>query len=157
MTFSQFNASDAPADLRHSTMEVRGTKGTLYLSWNGFEVVPENLTDKVFPALSPLDRSLSRAYESGRKPVIKARKFEGEDPTALHARNFLDCVRSRQKCNCDIETGHRSTSTTLIANIAHQTKSYLEWDAKAERFTNNPAANKHLNYEYRAPYKLPEV
>jgi predicted dehydrogenase len=157
VTFSQFNTTAAPADLRHSTMEVRGTKGTLYLTWNGFEIVPENLTDKVFPALSPLDRSLSRDYESGRKPVIQPRKFEGEDPTALHARDFLDCVRSRQKCNCDIETGHRSTSTTLIANIAHQTKSYLEWDAKAERFTNNPAANKHLSYEYRAPYKLPEV
>jgi len=155
VTFSQFNTSDAPADLRNCTMELRGTKGTLYLTWNGFEVVPENLTDKDFPALSPLDRSRSNDYASGRKPVIKARKFEGEDPTALHARNFLDCVRSRQKCNCDIETGHRSTSTTLIANIAHQTKSYLEWDAKAERFTNNPAANKHLNYEYRAPYKLP--
>jgi predicted dehydrogenase len=157
VTFSQFNTTDAPADLRHSTMEVRGTKGTLYLTWNGFEIVPENLTDKVFPALSPLDRSLSRDYESGREPVIKARKSEGEDPTALHARNFLDCVRSREKCNCDIEIGHRSTSTTLIANIAHQTKSYLEWDAKAERFTNNPAANKHLSYEYRAPYKLPEI
>ncbi|MFB3922753.1 MAG: Gfo/Idh/MocA family oxidoreductase [Terriglobia bacterium] len=157
VTFSQFNASDAPADLRSSTMEIRGTKGTLYLTWNGYEVVPENLTDKAFPALSPLDRSLSREYASGRKPVIPPRKSEGEDATALHARNFLDCMRSRQKCNCDIETGHRSTSTTLIANIAQKTKSYLEWDAKAERFTNSPAANKLLNYQYRAPYKLPEV
>jgi predicted dehydrogenase len=157
VTFSQFNASAAPADLRDSTMEVRGTKGTLYLTWNGYEVVPEELTEKEFPALSPLDRSLSREYQSGRKPVIKARKSEGEDPTALHARNFLDCVRSRQKCNCDIETGHRSTSTALIANIALKTKSYLEWDAQTERFTNNPAANKHLSYEYRPPYKLPEV
>ena len=41
-----------------------------------------------------------------------------------------------------------------IANIAHRTKSYLEWDAKAERFTNNEAANKHLQYKYRAPYRL---
>ena len=34
-------------------------------------------------------------------------------------------------------------------------RSYLEWDAKAERFTNNEAANKLLSYEYRKPYKLP--
>ena len=27
--------------------------------------------------------------------------------------------------------------------------------AKAERFTNNEAANKLLSYKYRAPYKLP--
>ena len=56
--------------------------------------------------------------------------------------------------HCDIETGHRSTSATLLANIAHKTKSYLEWDAKAEKFTNNQAANKYLQYQYRAPYKL---
>ena len=51
-------------------------------------------------------------------------------------------------------TGHLSTSATLIANIAHKTKSYLEWDARAERFTNNEAANRYLQYKYRAPYRL---
>jgi len=155
VTFSQFNTNDAPADRRHGNLEIRGTKGTLYLTYTSYDVVPEDINEKIFPALTPLDRSLSRDYESDRKPVIPPRKVEGEDSTPLHARNFLDCIRSRQPCTCDIETGHRSTSATLIANIAHQTKSYLEWDGKAERFTNNPAANKYLSYEYRAPYKLP--
>lgn len=156
-TFSQFNANAAPADLRDGMVEVRGTKGTLYLTGGGYEVVPENITEKVYPALSPLDRSLGREYRSGRKPLIESKKVEDKyDDTTLHARNFLDCIRSRRTCNCDIETGHRSTSATLIANIAHKTRSYLEWDAKTERFTNNPAANSYLSYEYRAPYRLPE-
>lgn len=155
VTFSQFNANAAPADRRHGNLEFRGTKGTLYLTYTGYDVVPEEINEKVFPALTPLDRSLSRDYESDRKAVIQPRKVEGEDSTPLHARNFLDCIRSRQPCTCDLETGHRSTSATLIANIAHKTKSYLEWDGKAERFTNNPAANKYLSYEYRSPYKLP--
>jgi predicted dehydrogenase len=156
-TFSQFNTNAARADLRGSTMEVRGTKGTLYLGWNGYEVVPEKVTEMEYPALTPLDRSLGGKWESDRRALIGPKKFEGEDSTSLHARNFLDCVRSRQICNCDIETGHRSTTATLIANVALRTKSYLEWDAKSERFTNNPAANKLLSYAYRAPYKLPEV
>jgi hypothetical protein len=42
-----------------------------------------------------------------------------------------------------------------IGNIAHKTRSLLEWDAKAERFTNKPEANRLLSYEYRAPYRLP--
>ena len=42
----------------------------------------------------------------------------------------------------------------LIANIALRTKSHLQWDGKAEKFTNNEAANKWLQYKYRAPYKL---
>jgi hypothetical protein len=87
--------------------------------------------------------------------MIAAKKVEGRTQDAHHARNFLDCVRSRERCHCDIETGHRSTSATLLGNIAYKTKSYLEWDARAERFTNNQAANKHLSYEYRAPYELP--
>jgi len=157
VTFSQFNANAAPADRRHGNLEFRGTKGTLHLTYDGYEIVPEEITEKVFPALTPLDRSLSREYQSGRKTMIEPKKVEGDDGTPLHARNFLDCIRSRQQCNCDIETGHRSTSATLIANIAHKMKTYLEWDAKAERFTNNPAANKHLSYQYRAPYKLPEA
>lgn len=53
-------------------------------------------------------------------------------------------------------TGHRSTSATLLANIALRTKSHLEWDRNAERFTNSQDANKLLTYRYRAPYKFPE-
>ncbi len=81
--------------------------------------------------------------------------MSGKILDADHARNFLDCVKSRKPPTCDIEFGHRATTAPLIANIAHRTKSYLEWDAKAERFTNNEAANKLLSYEYRKPYKLP--
>ncbi len=155
--FSQFNTNGAPADLHGDIMEVRGAKGTLYLTWNGYEVTPEETATMDFPALTPLDRSLGRKWETSRKTWIEPHKAEGEDSTALHARNFLDCVRSREICHCDIETGHRSTSTTLIANIAHKTRSYLEWDPTGERFTNSDEANKLLSHAYRAPYVLPEV
>jgi predicted dehydrogenase len=159
VTFSQFNASAAPAAAKSAEIEFRGTKGTLYVQGNGYEVVPEVITDHEFPARSPLTREADRQYRSGAKPMIEGKKVTGNSvgDTEPHARNFLDCVKSRAKCNCDIEIGHRSTSTTLLANIAHQTRSYLEWDAKAERFTNNAAANKLLNYEYRSPYQLPAV
>ena len=55
----------------------------------------------------------------------------------------------------DVEYGHRCTSAALVANTAHRTRSFLEWDAKAERVTNNAAANKLLTYEYREPYTFP--
>jgi len=155
VTFSQFNASAAPAGLRNGEVEIRGTKGTLYLQSSGYEVVPENVTENEFPVFNPLDRAVNRQWRMGEKALIEPKKITGGSgsSTAPHARNFLDCVKSRQKCNCDIETGHRSTSTTLIANIAYKTRSFLEWDAKSERFTNNPAANKFLSYAYRAPYQ----
>jgi predicted dehydrogenase len=156
VTFSQYNASAPPAAGQpRAEIEFRGTKGTLYLYSNGFEVVPESVTPNEFAARTPLDRSKERGWRTGARTLIEPRKKAGKAPTEAHARNFLDCVRSRQKCNCDIEVGHRDTTAALIGNIAHKSKKYLEWDAKVERFTNDEAANKHLSYAYRAPYKLP--
>ena len=151
VTFSQYNASGAQADRNDSHVEVRGTKGALYLTGNSFEIVPEEISDKVFPAITPLDRKLGGAYASGRKPAIAPFRREGRDPTTLHARNFLDCVRSRKPCSCPIETGHRSTAAALIANIALKTRAHLEWDGKSERFKNNGEADQYLSCRYRAP------
>jgi predicted dehydrogenase len=152
--FAQYNANSAPGNLQGSEMEFRGTKGTMYIHGNRWEVVPEKVTDKISYARTPLDRESEKSYNPSRKPAMDGKKMSGSQDTAFHARNFIDSVKSRAKCNCDIEIGHRSTSATLIANIAHRTKSYLEWDAGAERFTNHEAANKYLQHKYRAPYKL---
>lgn len=90
------------------------------------------------------------------KPAMEPKSLKGSPryDTAAHTRNFLDCIKSRGKCNADVLTGHLSTCIALIGNIAHKTRSYLEWDGGTERFTNNTAANRYLHYEYRAPYKL---
>jgi len=160
VTFSQYNASAPPAAKdRRVEIEFRGTKGTLFLYSDGYEIVPDEITPNEFPARTPIDRQYERGYRVGAKPVIEAVKKTGggSSETAPHARNFLDCVRSRAACNCDIETGHRSTSATLIGNVAHKTKSYLECDRATERFTNNADANKLLTYRYRSPYRFPEI
>jgi hypothetical protein len=79
---------------------------------------------------------------------------DGFAETYPHARNFLDCMKSRAKCNCDVLEGHLSTSACILGHIALRTRSFLEWDAKTERITNNTAANRYLSYKYREPYKL---
>jgi predicted dehydrogenase len=155
VTFSQFNATAAPAGLNNGEIEFRGTKATLYLKNNGYLVVPDNISPNEFFARTPIDRSLDN-WRRGSKPMIEGSKSDGgRGDTADHAKNFLDCIRSRGQTNCDIETGHRSTTGPLIGNIAYKLKAYLEWDGKSEKFTNNAAANKLLSYQYRAPYKFP--
>jgi predicted dehydrogenase len=156
VTFSQYNATAAPAGLKGGEIEFRGTKGTLYLRGNGYEIVPDDVTPNAFPARTPVDRTVERGWRKGAKPLIEARAGTGQVDTADHARDFLDCVKSRAACHCDIETGHRSTSATLLGNVAHDMKAYLEWDRAAERFTNHDRANERLEYPYRPPYKLPE-
>jgi predicted dehydrogenase len=154
MVFSQYNANAAPPNVRSSEMEIRGTKGTMYLGGTQWEVVPEQINDRARFPRSPIDREGERANRGTRKTMIEPRSAKGSQDTAFHARNFIDCVKSRAKCNCDILDGHLSTSATILGNIAHKTRSYLEWDPKTEKITNNAAANQWLHYRYRAPYKL---
>jgi predicted dehydrogenase len=155
MVFSQYNANNAPANPRQTEMEIRGTKGTIYIDLNGWEIVPQKYTETLVPARTPVDRETEKGYGPSRKDSIQPRKATTRVDNQAHARNFLDCVKARNlKTNCDALTGHLSTSGPLIGNIALRTKSYLEWDGKTEKFTNNPAANKLLSYPYRAPYKL---
>jgi predicted dehydrogenase len=146
VTFSQFNATAAPGSVPGCEVEIRGTKGTLYLSGERYEVVPDAVTPNEFPARRPDNRVLERGWRSGEKRLIEPRKSAPGTGggNAPHARNFLDCVKSRARCNCDIETGHRSTTATLLANIALHTRALLEWDAEKEQFTNHAPANRWL-------------
>jgi predicted dehydrogenase len=155
VTFSQFNATGAPPAAKPCEIEFRGTKGTMYFRSNGYEIVPEVVTPNEFVARTPLDRDLEKGYRTGAKAQIEAKLVTGTIRDADHARNFLDCVKSRKPPTCDVEFGHRCTTAALIANIAHRSKTYLEWDAKGERFTNNEGANKALTVEYRKPYTMP--
>ena len=153
VTFSQFNGNGAPGTAVGSAVEIRGTEGTVYCGGDRLEVVPETQYVEDIPATGPILRA-SRKRVGTRKvgPQISERGSVDGDPP--HARNFLDCVKSRKETNCPVEVGHRSTSTTLLANLAYDRKRYLLWDAEKEEFTNDPEANKLLHYEYRAPWKL---
>ncbi len=155
VVFTQYNANGAPPNAKGTELEIRGTKGTMYLNSGKWEIVPEKNTEMLFGQRTPLDRNLERGYGPSKKAAMEPRTGgSGFADTTWHTRNFLDCIKSRQKCNCDILEGHLSTSATIIGHIALRTRSLLEWDSKAERFTNNEAANRLLSYKYRAPYKL---
>jgi len=120
-------------------VELRGTKGTLFATDNGFEVLPERG-----------GQFQDRSYRMER---IKTEAHEG-NLTEQHARNFLDCIKSRAKPNADVEEGQRSTTLALLAKISWLTRLRLEWDAEREQITNSDEANSMLHYEYREPWKL---
>ena len=155
VTFSQFNATGAAPSGKPCEIEFRGTKGTMYFRTKGYEIVPEVVTQNEFAARSPVNRALEKGWRTGAKAMIEGKVAEGKILDADHARNFLDCLKSRKTPNCDVEYGHRCTSAAQIANIAHRTRSLLDWDEAKEQFTNGAAANKLLSYEYRKPYEFP--
>jgi hypothetical protein len=71
-----------------------------------------------------------------------------------HVRNFVDCLKTREKPVGDIEIGHHSTATCLIGNIALRTGEKLQWDGAKEQFKNSAKANEMLRREYRKPWSL---
>jgi hypothetical protein len=66
-----------------------------------------------------------------------------------HKREFLDCIRTRQTCSCDVEYGHRLTSLAMIANIANRLNRSLAWDGDKERFPQDGEATRMLQRIYR--------
>ncbi|QEL20976.1 Gfo/Idh/MocA family protein [Limnoglobus roseus] len=155
-TFTQVNANGAAANLRGWNMEFRGTLGTMLISDGdqGYEIIPEKMRLEEIPALSPTARESNTRQGRAVKATQVHPAKKGPSDTASHARNFLDCVKSRAVTNCPVEVGHRSTTATLLAKLALERKRYLAWDAKAERVTNDEDANKLLTYEYRNPWVL---
>jgi predicted dehydrogenase len=156
VTFSQFNANASSGNRSGWELEFRGTKGTLLMQeGSGYTVFAENQRTQDLPALSPLEREENARQSKATKPAMDSiTQKNGKADTAFHARNFLDCVKSRKTTTCPVETGHRSTTATLLARIALMRQQHLTWDAEKERVTNDEGANKLLCYEYRAPWRL---
>ena len=71
-------------------------------------------------------------------------------------KNWLDCIKSRQTPNADIEIGHRSATVCHLGNIARWTGRKLRWDPVKEEFIGDKDANKYLDRERRKPWTLPE-
>ncbi len=71
-----------------------------------------------------------------------------------HHDNFFQCMRTRELPNCDIEIGHRTTSTCLLGHIALKCHRTLNWEGDTERFLDDEAANRYLHRPYRAPWHL---
>jgi predicted dehydrogenase len=160
VTFTQVNANGAPGTSQPGTeLEFRGTKGTLFLNHRDFIVIPEINADEAYPVLTPLDREAMKKYRQSSRASSPGggKKVTGNPDTAWHTRNFISSIINNKVPACSVETGHRSTSAALIANIALKKNALLEWDAQAEKFTNHSEANALLRYEYRAPYKFPQA
>jgi len=80
-----------------------------------------------------------------------------ERSPGAHERNFMDCIKSRQQPNADVETGRLSTTICHLGNICTHLKRDVMFDPKTETFGDDKEANAYLTREHRKPYDLPKV
>ena len=73
-----------------------------------------------------------------------------------HIQNWLECIKTRAKCVCDEEVGHRSASVCHLANITRRLGRRLQWDPVKEQFIGDEEANQLLRRPQREKYKTPD-
>ncbi|MBI3208627.1 MAG: Gfo/Idh/MocA family oxidoreductase [Candidatus Solibacter usitatus] len=105
-----------------------GDQGTLYVDRSLYKVVPERGSD-----------------------LVEVEVKSSNQMNDAHWKNFLECVRTRQRPISDIEKCYRSTATCLLANIALRTRMRLDWDGETIK---QPEGRKMMEYNYRSPWKL---
>jgi predicted dehydrogenase len=114
-----------------------GTEGTFHLGWlDGWTFYPANRNQQVLHEEPKL-----------HKPDLHNIPELWTD--------FLAAIKSGRRPVNDIESGHRSTSLSLLGMLSAKLGRSLEWDGAKEAVVGDAAADKLLRRDYRAPWKYP--
>ncbi len=132
------------------TQRFEGTEGWIEVVESGpstgLKVFPESLKTTRF---GPSEVHLPVSVAS--RPLILA----GRQVTHVfedHARNFLDCVKSRLDPVEPVEAGHRTASVCHLANIAMRLRRKIRWDPEQEQILGDVEANQMLSRPVRDPW-----
>jgi predicted dehydrogenase len=136
-----------------------GTKGAMAVGRSGFEVSPDPKQDPInimarILGGHPVGGPQERPEEEGDFWTTKVKDDSGEavEDYERHARDFLDCVKSRKTPISDLESGHQIATACHLANISLQTGRKITWDGRTEQITGDAEASKLLVRPYRKPW-----
>jgi predicted dehydrogenase len=139
---------DAPDPKYPWSATFYGEKGVLKASVNGYDFLPSRgpaiHKDVTFELDKFPEDATERDLEKHVAPAIRH-----------HMADWLRAVQSRGRPVADIEEGHISTASCILANLAQQTGRTLAWDAQKGRIIGDDAANKLLSRPYRKPWQHP--
>ena len=105
----------------------------------------------------PVHRDVT--YEFEQFPEDKTEKdLERHVAPAVrhHMQNFLAAIDNRGRPVADIEQGHISTATCILANLSMKVGRSITWDAAAQNAVNDQEVNALLRRPYRQPWTHPD-
>ena len=134
-------------------IQFHGTKGTLFVDRSGLRLTPQPTRREEPDQPPPPPTTDSRApgfyYTTDVTPEVSDSSVQH----APHIRNFLDCVKSRQRPAADVEAAHHTNTLLRLGNIAYRVGRTLDWDATEERVIGDAEANELAIGTYRDPWK----
>jgi predicted dehydrogenase len=137
-------------------LEFFGTKGSMTISRAGFEVFPDMKINpaNAIPVFEGHPTGGPIREDVKPEPWIQAMKEPGSSAEQfdLHVRNFLDCVKTRERPIADVEGGHQTTTACHLANISLRVGRKLRWDAEKEEIVGDQQASSMLVRPYRKPW-----
>ncbi len=129
--------------------KIYGEKGTLCGDPQKYDFIPDAKTATVHRNyLDERDKYPADITE----PDIE---IHAAPATRLHMLNFLEAIDKGTKPVADIEQGHISTASCIIANMSMQLGRPLSYDPIKKEIAGDPEATKLLQRPYRLPWKHP--
>jgi len=126
-----------------------GEKGTLCGSTMKYDFIPEGKGEKIH---KDVVYEKEKYPEDLREPDIE---LNAAPATRLHILNFLDAIDKNIRPVADIEEGHISTASCIIANLSMQLGRPLSYDPLTRQFIGDSEASKLLQRQYRQPWMHP--
>lgn len=131
---------------------IYGEKGTLKLSVNRYDFIPQGRGEKLHgDNLIELDKYKFDA-EDQKKWALElhvASAIRG------HMRDFLKAIDERGKPVADIEQGHISSSACILANLSQKLGRSLAFDPATHTVVGDAEATAMLKRKYREPWQHP--
>ncbi len=128
-----------------------GDKGTLKVDVHKYAFTPQGKEP-------PLTGKALFEYE--KYPEDKTEKdLERHVASAVrgHVVDLLKAIGTRGKPVADIEEGHISTASSILANLSMKLGRSLTWDAAKQQVVGDEEANRLLMRPYRKPWVHPEM
>jgi predicted dehydrogenase len=148
----QHRSWGSPADPEYPwSFKLFGDKGTLMGSTMKYDFVP--LSDKEKKIHADVVYEKEKYPEDLNEPRIE---LNAAPATRLHMLNFLEAIDKDAKPIADIEKGHISTASCILANISMQLGGRpLTYDPIKKEVTGDAEATALLQRKYRAPWVHP--
>ncbi len=139
-----------------SGLEFFGDKGSLTIGRGGFEVHPDLKIDPGNAVPVFKGHPTGGVQRSDAKPdrwvQPVSEKGSSDEQFNLHVRNFLDCIKSRQRTIADVEDGHQVATACHLANISLRVGRKLRWDPEKQEILGDREAAAMLERPYRKPW-----
>lgn len=149
VTWQHRSWGDPPDPKYPWAMTLYGDKGTLKASVTSYDFIPHGFGKAIHRDC---------VYQREQFPEDLTEKdieLHAAPATRGHMKDFLAAIQSRGRPVADIEEGHISTASCILANVSMKLGRALTYDPATKQVTGDAEATRLLRRQYREGYQHP--